>query len=56
MTVYYVITEKWDILKRTNSLKEIEKYIKDHPNIFQVICREETKKNLGPFHVYYSKN
>lgn len=40
------------------SVKQVEDYIKDHPNVFQIIYRRETSVNgkihCGPFHVYHS--
>lgn len=55
---YYVISSKWEILATFSSVKQAEDYIKDHPNVFQIIYRRESAVNgkihCGPFHVYYS--
>lgn len=44
--------------KKYSSVQQVEDYIKDHPNVFQIIYRRETSVNgkihCGPFHVYHS--
>lgn len=56
---YYVISRTWKILATFSSVQQVEDYIKDHPNVFQIIYRRETsvdgKIHYGPFHVYYSR-
>lgn len=55
---YYAISNKWEILATFSSVQQVEDYIKDHPNVFQIIYRRETSVNgkihCGPFHVYHS--
>ena len=55
---YYAISNKWEILATFSSIQQVEDYIKDHPNVFQIIYRRETSVNgkihCGPFHVYHS--
>lgn len=47
---FTAINIDWTIEFETDSRTEIDKYIKHHPNIFQVIYR---KTDNGPDHLYY---
>lgn len=55
---YYVISNKQKILATFSSVKQVEDYIKDHPNVFQIIYRREFSVNgkihYGHFHIYHS--
>lgn len=42
---YYAISNKWEILATFSSVQQVEDYIKDHPNVFQIIYRRETSVN-----------
>lgn len=46
---YYVISNKWEILATFSSVQQVEDYIKDHPNVFQIIYRRETTVNGKKF-------
>lgn len=48
---YTAINEDWTVEMETNSKTEIDNFIEQHPNIFQVVYR---KSNNHPFHVYYN--
>ena len=55
---YYAISDKCEVLETFSSTEQADKYIKDHPDIFQIIYRKETSVNgevyYGPFRVYYN--
>lgn len=55
-TVYYAITENWDIVKRFTSKNDVDSYLEKNPDTFQVIYREECSDDYGygPFHVYHN--
>lgn len=54
---YYAISNKWEILATFSSAQQVENYIKNHSNIFQIIYRRETFVNgeihYGFFHFYH---
>lgn len=50
---YTAIRENWEIEFETNSQEEMDEYIKEHPNVFQVIYRKTDKH---PDHLYYNSS
>lgn len=55
--VYYVVAREGEIQASFSLIDLLEDYIKNHPNIFQVIYRKESMINgkirCGSFHVYH---
>lgn len=48
---YTAINKDWTKEYETNSKRDIDKFIINHPDIFQVLYRE---KDDYPTHIYYS--
>ena len=46
---YYVISNKQKRLATFSSVKQVEDYIKDHPNVFKIIYRREFSVNGKTF-------
>lgn len=52
---FYAISEKWETLAEFTSTEQVDNYLKEHPETFQVIYRKKiSENNYGPVRVYYT--